>query len=97
MLQTWAAELGFLIIDTLQCGNLAIFFGILIYVKSILTDFRSKTVGLTILKALNFEFWKNFMLENVKSFQNFKIQSCSDGQNGSFEASKSPKLISRII
>jgi len=41
-----------------QCGNLAIFLP-LIYVKFILTDFRmSINAILTILEALNFDFWK---------------------------------------
>ena len=41
------------------------------HVKSILAAFkRSKTAVLTILEALNFDFWKNFTLENVTNSQN---------------------------
>ena len=59
------------------------FFAALFLVKSILADFRNtETVILTILEALNFDFWKYFTLENVKSIQILKIQSCSNGQNG---------------
>ena len=48
-------------------------------------DFRrSKTAILTILEALNFDFWKNFTHENVKSSQKFKIQRSSNDQNFSF-------------
>ena len=44
--------------------------------KSILADFkRAKSVVLTILKALNFKFWKDFSLENVKNVQNFKFRA----------------------
>ena len=35
-----------------------------------------------ILKALNFDVLKHFTIVNVKSSQKFKIQSCSNGQNG---------------
>ena len=53
--------------------------------KSILADFRRwKTANLTILMALNFDFWKNVTLENVKITQKFKIKSYSKSQNGSF-------------
>ena len=68
-----------------DCGNLAIFQPLCFYVKTILADFTgSKTAILTILEALNFEFWKNFTLENVTNSQKFKIQSCPNGQNGRF-------------
>ena len=65
--------------------NLAIFMLIWFYVKSNLADFRgSKPVKSTILEALNFDFFGNFTLENVKNIQKFKIQSCSYGQIVSF-------------
>ena len=85
--------------DITQRRNLAIMLWLWFYVKSILADFRrSRTAVLTIMEALNFDFWKNFTLENVKSSQKFKIQSYSNGQNGSFlGASKWPKLISHKI
>ena len=42
-----------------QCGNLAIFLSLWFYLKSILAYFRgSKIAILTILEALNFEFWE---------------------------------------
>ena len=47
---------------------------------------KIKNFRLTILVALNFDFWKKF-----------KIQSCSNGQNGSFGASKWAKLVWRKI
>ena len=78
-----------------HCRNLAIFLSVWFYVKSILADFRrSKTAVLTILEAMNFEFWQFFTLENVKSVQKSKIQTCSNGQNGSFWGCNWPKLIS---
>jgi len=44
-------------------------------VKSILADYRrSETAVLTILEALNFDFWKNYTLNNAKNSQKFKIQ-----------------------
>ena len=43
----------------------------------------SKTTVSTILKALNYDFLKNFTPENVKKSQKFKIQSYSSGQNSS--------------
>ena len=62
------------------------------------TDFRRLKIAiLTILEALNIDFWKNFTLENVKTFQKFKILNCSNGQDDSFWASKWSKLISRKI
>ena len=66
--------------------SLALFLPLWFYVKSILADFRwSKAVALTIMKALNFEFsMKNLTLESIENSQKFKIQSCSNGQNGSF-------------
>ena len=39
---------------------------------------------LTILEALNIDFWNNFTVENVQSSQEFKIQSCSNGSNWQF-------------
>ena len=36
---------------------------------------KIKGATLTILKALNFDLWKNFTLENIKSSQNQKHQS----------------------
>ena len=42
--------------------------------------------------TLNCDLIKNFVLENVKSFQKFKIQSFSNGQNCSFWAFKMTKL-----
>ena len=36
--------------------------------------------------------FKNFTLENVKSVQKFSIQSCSNGQNGSFGGLKMTKI-----
>ena len=43
--------------------------------KSILADFRrSKSAFLTILEALNFDFWKNVTLENVESFKSKKFR-----------------------
>ena len=66
---------------SIRCGNLAIIQPFWFYVKSILADFRqSKTVILTILKALNFVFWKYFTLENVKKYLKLKFQSRSNGQ-----------------
>ena len=44
------------------------------------------------MKALNFDFWKNFTLENVKSSQKFKIQSCSNEKNGSLWGFKITKI-----
>ena len=64
-------------LDTELYGNFRIFLSLWFYVKSILADFRrSKTAILTILEALNFDFWKNLTLEKVKDSQKFNIQSC---------------------
>ena len=53
-------------LDIPQSGNLAIFLSLWFYVKSILADFwRSKTTISTILEALNFDFLKNFTLEDI--------------------------------
>ena len=80
-------------VDIIQCGNLPIIMPLWFYVKSIFADFRrSKTAILTILKALNFVFWKNFILGNVKSSQNFNIRSYSNGQNGSYWCFKMTKI-----
>ena len=69
-------------------GNLAIL-PFWLYVKSVLVNFwRSKTAVFTILEALNFDLRKKFTLQN---FQKFKIQICTNGQNGSswgFEMTK---------
>ena len=63
------------------------------YVKSILADFRrSKNAFITTLNTLNFDFWKPSHLKNVNSFQKFKIQSCSIGQNSSFWGFKMAKV-----
>ena len=68
-----------------QCGNLAIFLSLWFYVKLILADLTgSKTVILTILEALNFEFFGNFTFENVKTIQKFQTQSCANRHNGIF-------------
>ena len=62
--------------------------------RSILPDFkRSKTMVLKILETLNFDFWKNVTLENVKSTQKFEIQTYSNEQNCSFFYSNLPNLI----
>ena len=53
---------------------------------------KVKTAVLTILKALSFDFYKSCTLENVKNSQKFKIQSCSNGQNGSFWNFKITKI-----
>ena len=59
-------------VDILQCGNLAIFLPLWIYMKSIFADFRRLRIAVvTILSALNFDFQKNFTLENVQKFQNW--------------------------
>ena len=64
-----------------QCWNLAIFYPILLYVNSILAYFkRSKSIILTILEALNFDFWEFYSWK----CQKFKIHSCSDGHDSSF-------------
>jgi len=45
-------------------------------VKPTLAEFSgSKTANLTMLKALNFDFWKNFTLENVKNGHNSKFRA----------------------
>ena len=68
------------------------------YVKSIFVDFRrTKTAILKIFGPLNFNFWKNSTIENVKNSQIFKIQSCSKVKMSVFGSSKWPKLISRKI
>ena len=77
-----------------QCWNLAIFYPILLYVNSILAYFkRSKSIILTILEALNFDFWEFYSWK----CQKFKIHSYWNGQKNSFGASKWPKFISRKI
>ena len=44
--------------------------------KSILAEFGGpKTAVLTILETLNFDFWKNYTLENVKISQKFKFRA----------------------
>ena len=48
----------------------------LILLKSIFDKFRGpKTAVLTILDTLNFDFWKNFTLQNVKISQKFKFRA----------------------
>ena len=81
-------------VDMLQCGNLAIFLPLWLYVKSILADFRRSKTGilLTIWESLAFDFWKNSILENVISFHKFKIHSYWNSQNGSFWGSKMTKI-----
>ena len=72
-------------LDIPQFGSLAIFLILWFYLKSVLAVLWGlKTAVLTIFTALNFEFWKNSTLEDVKSFQKLIIQSCSNGPNGSF-------------
>ena len=57
-----------------QCGNFRNFLSPIFYVKLILADFkRSKTAVLPIFKVLNFNFYTNFTLGNVKISQKFKI------------------------
>ena len=52
-----------------------------------MADFsRPKSAILTILKALN------LVLENVQSFQKFKIKNCSKSQNGSFCSFKMTRI-----
>ena len=78
-----------------QC---AIFLALWFYVKSILADFRrSKTANLTILEALNFDFWKYFTLGFSKILKNWKSRAVQMVKMGVFRASKWPKLISRKI
>ena len=61
--------------DFWQCGNLAIFMPLWFYVKSILAVFiRSKTGVLTILKALNFHFWKKFHTWKCQKFPKSQSQ-----------------------
>ena len=80
-------------VDIKVCENLAFFLPLWFSVKSILAYFRvSKTAVRTILNALNFDFWKPSHLKNVKSFQKFKIQACSNGQNSSFWGLKMTKV-----
>ena len=77
-----------------QCENLAISLALWFYMTSILADFRrSKTAVFTILEVLNFDFWKKVAIENVKSAHKHKIQSCSNGQNGSFWSFKMTKIV----
>ena len=44
----------------------------------------SKHAILTVLEALNFDFWKNFIVVNIKSYKNSKFRAAQYGQNGSF-------------
>ena len=76
-------------LDIPQFGSLAIFLILWFYLKSVLAVlWRLKTAVLTIFTALNFEFWKNSTLEDVKSFQKSIIQSCSNGSFCSFKKTK---------
>ena len=60
-------------LQTSQCGNLIIFLPLRFYVKSILAHFRRlQTALVTILEDLIFNYWKSFVLANVKDFQNFR-------------------------
>ena len=60
---------------TTQCGNLAIFLSLWFYVKSILAEFRrSKNAILTILEALDFDFWKNLIIAICECHRFPKIQ-----------------------
>ena len=76
----WVAYLGILTMEIPKFGT----FPATLILREI--NFRwSKAVALTIMKALNFEFsMKNLTLESIENSQKFKIQSCSNGQNGSF-------------
>ena len=52
-------------------------------------NFRgSKTAVLTILEALNFDFWKNVTLENVESFKSKKFRPAQMVNMAVFGASK---------
>ena len=63
------------------------------HVKSFLDDFRgSKTAILAILEALNFDFWKKFILEMSKIPKTLKTQSSQNGQNGIFRDPKITKI-----
>ena len=74
------------------------FFPFWFYVKSTLAELRRLKAApfQQALRLCSLIFW-NFALENIKKYQIFKFQSCSNGQNGSFWASKWSKLISRKI
>ena len=65
--------------------------------KSILADFRrSKSAFLTILEALNFDFWKNVTLEMSKVPENSKFRAAQNGKNGIFWVSKMGVLLKRV-
>ena len=75
------------------CGNLKIFLPLWFYVKSILADFRrSKTVVLTILQALNFDFWKNLTLEMSKVPKNSIFKAAQLVQMAVFGGFKMTKI-----
>ena len=67
----------FLTVGIPRCGNWGITLPLWFYVKSILADLRrSKTAVLTILEALNFDFWKkisHFKSQNFPTFQNSEL------------------------
>ena len=57
--------------------------------KSILADFISSKIAVLIsLEALNFDFWKDFILENVKSFKKSKLRAIQMGNLEFFWAPK---------
>ena len=58
---------------------------------------KGKIGILTILEALNFDFWKNVTLENVKHFQIFKSRAAQLVKMAGFGDSKGPKSISRKV
>jgi len=71
--------------DIPQCGNLAIFLSLWIYVKSILADFsQSKNAVLTILEVLNSDFRKISHLKMSKAPKNSNCKSCTNSQKDSF-------------
>ena len=61
--------------------------------KSILDDFRrSKSAILTILEALNFDFWKNVTLGNVEIPKKSKFKATKIVKLTAFDHMKSAKI-----
>ena len=53
---------------------------------------KVKNCCLNNLEGFDFWYFRNFTLKNVKNIQNFKIQSFSNGPNGSFWGFKMTKM-----
>ena len=82
-----------LTVDIPQFWYLAIFLQLLYYMKSILAYFRRyKNCHLNNLGGFEFWFLEKFHTWKCQKLPQFKIQCCSNGQNGNFWGFKMTKI-----